>query len=228
MRDGDHYSSTARRPSSPRACAPTSSRPRCAPIRKKGAGGISLLLIDGDTPGLARTELKKMGWWCPDTAHLRFDDCRVPVANCRRGEPRLQRYHATTSTPSAVHVGAGLQLCRGLPRRGAGLGAAAQTFGAAAVERQVIRHKLVDMMLRIDARAAWSTNWPGASSTGRRSGPAGGPHLHAEGPGDAGHAVLRRPGGADPRRHGLHARHEGERIYREVKVMMIGGGSEES
>jgi acyl-CoA dehydrogenase len=28
-------------------------------------------------------------------------------------------------------------------------------------------------------------------------------------------------------RHGLHARHGGERIYREVKVMMIGGGTEE-
>jgi len=22
-----------------------------------------------------------MGWWASDTAHLRFDDCRVPVAN---------------------------------------------------------------------------------------------------------------------------------------------------
>src|ERR1700740_3704192 len=28
----------------------------------EGAGGISLLMIDGDTPGLSRTRLKKMGW----------------------------------------------------------------------------------------------------------------------------------------------------------------------
>ncbi len=40
-------------------------------------GGRHLvLLIDGDTPGLTRTALKKMGWWSSDTAHLRFDDCR--------------------------------------------------------------------------------------------------------------------------------------------------------
>ena len=46
-----------------------------------GAGGISVLLVDGDTPGLSRTPLKKMGWWCSDTAQLHFDNCRVPVGN---------------------------------------------------------------------------------------------------------------------------------------------------
>ena len=47
----------------------------------EGAGGVSLLLIEGDTPGLSRTKLKKMGWWASDTATLHFDDCRVPVEN---------------------------------------------------------------------------------------------------------------------------------------------------
>jgi len=47
----------------------------------KGPGGVSLLVIDGDTPGLTRSELKKMGWWSSDTAHLHFDGCRVPRAN---------------------------------------------------------------------------------------------------------------------------------------------------
>ena len=30
----------------------------------EGMGGVSLLVIDGGTPGLTRTPLKKMGWWC--------------------------------------------------------------------------------------------------------------------------------------------------------------------
>ena len=47
----------------------------------EGAGGVSLLLIEGDTPGLSRTKLKKMGWWASDTATLHFDDCRVPAEN---------------------------------------------------------------------------------------------------------------------------------------------------
>ena len=46
-----------------------------------GPGGVSLLLIEGDTPGLSRTPLKKMGWWASDTATLHFDDCRVPAGN---------------------------------------------------------------------------------------------------------------------------------------------------
>src|SRR5580658_8478488 len=46
-----------------------------------GAGGVSLLLIEGNPPGLQRTPLKKMGWWSSDTATLYFENCRVPAAN---------------------------------------------------------------------------------------------------------------------------------------------------
>lgn len=44
-----------------------------------GAAGISLIAVPGDAPGLTRTPLAKMGWWCSDTAQLHFDDCRVPA-----------------------------------------------------------------------------------------------------------------------------------------------------
>src|SRR3981189_318179 len=47
----------------------------------EGASGVSLLLIEGDTPGLSRTRLKKMGWWASDTATLHFDECRVRCEN---------------------------------------------------------------------------------------------------------------------------------------------------
>ncbi|MBC3778513.1 acyl-CoA dehydrogenase family protein [Pseudomonas sp. SWRI99] len=47
-----------------------------------GFGGISLLLIEKGTPGFTvGRQLKKMGWWASDTAELFFDDCRVPVDN---------------------------------------------------------------------------------------------------------------------------------------------------
>lgn len=47
----------------------------------KGAGGVSMILVPGDSAGLSRTALNKMGWWCSDTAHLRFDNVRVPASN---------------------------------------------------------------------------------------------------------------------------------------------------
>src|ERR1041384_12715 len=47
----------------------------------EGASGVSLLLIEGNTPGLPRPKLKKMGWWSSDTATLHFDECRVSAEN---------------------------------------------------------------------------------------------------------------------------------------------------
>jgi len=48
----------------------------------EGYGGISLLVIESDTPGYAVSQrLKKMGWWASDTAQIFFEDCRVPATN---------------------------------------------------------------------------------------------------------------------------------------------------
>ncbi|MFJ2685611.1 acyl-CoA dehydrogenase family protein [Pseudomonas sp. NPDC087342] len=47
-----------------------------------GFGGISLLLIEKGTHGFTvGRQLKKMGWWASDTAELFFDNCLVPVGN---------------------------------------------------------------------------------------------------------------------------------------------------
>ena len=48
----------------------------------EGHGGISMLIIDSDTPGFSvASKLKKTGWWASDTAELAFEDCRVPAEN---------------------------------------------------------------------------------------------------------------------------------------------------
>jgi acyl-CoA dehydrogenase len=46
-----------------------------------GMAGISLIVVDRDTPGFTKTKLKKMGWKSSDTAELFFDNVKVPVAN---------------------------------------------------------------------------------------------------------------------------------------------------
>lgn len=47
-----------------------------------GYGGISLILVERDTPGFSRGKrLKKTGWWASDTAELFFEDVRVPAEN---------------------------------------------------------------------------------------------------------------------------------------------------
>ena len=43
---------------------------------------LSLLLVEKGAPGFTvGRKLKKMGWWASDTAELFFDDCKVPVEN---------------------------------------------------------------------------------------------------------------------------------------------------
>ena len=60
------------------------SRVICLPGREgtiRSYGGVSLLVIEGDTPVLSRTPIKNMGWRASDTATLHLDNCRVPAGN---------------------------------------------------------------------------------------------------------------------------------------------------
>ncbi len=44
----------------------------------KGSRGISLFIVERDTPGVGATKLEKHGWLCSDTAALTFESVRVP------------------------------------------------------------------------------------------------------------------------------------------------------
>ena len=46
-----------------------------------GAKGISLLLVERETPGVETVRMKTMGWWMSNTAFVTFSDVKVPVAN---------------------------------------------------------------------------------------------------------------------------------------------------
>ncbi len=46
----------------------------------KGSRGMSMFLLDRDTPGFSvGRSLDKMGWRCSDTAELVFEDCQLPA-----------------------------------------------------------------------------------------------------------------------------------------------------
>ncbi len=52
-----------------------------------GAKGISLILVDADTPGFKRgRNLDKIGMHSADTSELFFEDVRVPMTNCLGAE----------------------------------------------------------------------------------------------------------------------------------------------
>lgn len=195
----------------------------------KGPGGISLLLIDGDTPGLSRSELKKMGWWASDTAQLHFDNCRVPVANLIGDEN--QGFKAIMSNFNSERLGMAVmaysyaQVCFNEAADWAG---ERKTFGMALSERQVIRHKLVDMAMRIDAARtlAYELAYCVENHIGEPN------QLVARLCMLKNFATQTMQFCADQSVQilggmGFMRGTKSERMYREVKVMMIGGGAEE-
>ncbi len=117
-----------------------------------GLSGISLLVVEAGTPGFTRSPLQKMGWWCSDTASLYFDECRVPVAN--RIGPENAGFMAIMLNFNNERVGlianalAFAQVCYD---EALAYARERQTFGKPLIRNQVIRHKLVDMRTRIEA-----------------------------------------------------------------------------
>jgi acyl-CoA dehydrogenase len=190
-----------------------------------GAGGISLLLVEGDTPGLSRTPLRKMGWWASDTAHLSFTDCRVPVANLVGPENAgfmgiMLNFNDERLGLAASSIG----FARLAYDEALAYARLRETFGRPLVRHQVIRHKLVDMLQRIEAsqalleRIAWALDQgdnPVAELCLLKN-QATQTMAHC-----AGEAV-QIFGGAGYMRGQVV-----ERLYREVKVNAIGGGTEE-
>ncbi|MDY8138514.1 acyl-CoA dehydrogenase family protein [Aquimarina sp. 2201CG5-10] len=46
-----------------------------------GNKGISIFVIDRETPGISATKLEKLGWRASDTGEIAFDNVKIPVQN---------------------------------------------------------------------------------------------------------------------------------------------------
>lgn len=193
-----------------------------------GAAGVSLLLIERDRPGFTRAPLKKMGWWCSDTASLHFDNVRVPAANLigeeNAGFRAIMRNFNTERLSMAAGAVGFAQACLEDALDWAGQ---RQTFGRKLGEHQAIRHKLVDMQTRVHAARAmlYDTAWK-LSGAPREPSHIAQLAMLKNFATDAmqfcADAAVQTLGGA-----GFIRGSRAERIYREAKVMQIGGGSTE-
>ncbi len=190
-----------------------------------GFGGISLLLVELDSPGVSRTPLAKMGWHASDTATIHFDNVEVPAENLigpeNGGFAGIMRNFNGERLGMSQQAVAFARICY---EDALDWARQRETFGKPLVTNQVIRHKLADMVRRIQATQAWIDHcaWTVLNDCAF--------------PGDF--ALLKVQatqtmefcareacqilGGASFMRGGRV-----ERIYREVRVMAIGGGSEE-
>jgi len=124
--------------------------------------GPSLLVIDGNSEGLTRTKLNKMGMHASDTAELAFDNVRVPKSNIVGEEGhgfyyvmdsfQLERLCLAFSTIGGMEEIMRITLQYMHER---------QAFGRQISKFQVLRHKIADLSTEINAckQMVYHTAW---------------------------------------------------------------------
>jgi acyl-CoA dehydrogenase len=125
----------------------------CA-VRTGGPGvhGISLLAIESNTPGYSVSEkLKKTGWWASDTGQIFFDNCRVPAANLigpeNEGFYSIMENFQSERLQMAVMANTTSQIAL---EEAIKYAQQREAFGKPIAGFQVMRHKIVDMATQVE------------------------------------------------------------------------------
>ncbi|PRY63827.1 acyl-CoA dehydrogenase [Knoellia remsis] len=224
-RDGEHYVVTGSKmfiTSGVRADFVTTAVRTGGP----GHGGISLLVIDKDSPGFTVSRpLRKMGWHCSDTAELSFDAVRVPVANLvgeeNGGFALIMQQFVGERLGLATHAYATAQRALDLT---VDYVRERETFGRPLITRQSVRHTLVDMHRVTDAAREYAHRAIEKAAAGEQ------PVLEAvlaknqavEACDFVVDKAVQLHGGA-----GYLRESEVERHYRDSRILGIGGGATE-
>ena len=191
-----------------------------------GAQGVSMLLIPMDAEGVSRSALeRKQGWWCSDTATIYFANVKVPAGNLigqeNKGFLVIMNNFNSERMSMAVQMEAFSRVCL---EEAADWAQQRKTFGKRLADHQVIRHKIAEMKQRINACQTYLNHCS---------------REIAEGTPNAGDIAMLKVQCSQTMEYcareamqimgGIAYMRESrvERIYREVRVQAIGGGSEE-
>jgi acyl-CoA dehydrogenase len=192
-----------------------------------GAHGISLLVVEKGTPGFTVSrKLEKMGWLCSDTAELSYVDVRVPVANLvgeeNQGFAQIAQNFVSERIGLAVQAYSSAQRCLDLAVEWCRM---RETFGRPLIGRQTVQHTLADMARRIEVARTYTRQVAVRAAAGETN-------LVLEACFAKNTAVETGAFVAD-RAVQLHGglgymrEAEIERQYRDMRILGIGGGTDE-
>jgi acyl-CoA dehydrogenase len=192
----------------------------------EGHGGISMLIIDSDTPGFrVASKLKKTGWWASDTAELAFEDCRVPAENLigQEGAGFLM-IMTNFVTERLMLAGQCVAIAELAYRESVEYAKQRHAFGKSLSGFQVVRHKLADMATQIAAARALTGECVTRFLNGEQT-----PSLAAMAKNTATDMcsnvcdqAVQIHGG-----YGYMREYVVERLYRDARLYPIGGGTRE-
>jgi acyl-CoA dehydrogenase len=192
-----------------------------------GAHGISLLVVEKGTPGFTVSrKLEKMGWLSSDTAELSYVDVRVPAANLvgaeNSGFVQIAQNFVSERIGLAVQSYACAQRCLDLTVEWCRM---RETFGRPLISRQPVQHTLAEMARRIEVArvytrsiaeraAAGETNLVREACFAKNTAVEAGMWVVDQ--------AVQLHGGM-----GYMRESEVERQYRDMRIMGIGGGTNE-
>ena len=191
-----------------------------------GARGISLLVIEADSPGYAVSEkLKKMGWWASDTAQIFFDDCRVPVENLigeeNQGFYAIMEGFEIERLQLVIMANMTAQLALEEATRYA---QERQAFGKPLAGFQVTRHKLADMATLVEVSREFAYRVAANMDAGvdQTKQVSMAKNFACSVSDKVTHEAVQIFGG-----YGFMREYLVERLYRDSRVLSIGGGATE-
>lgn len=196
-----------------------------------GVGGVSLLLLEKDMPGLSMRRQKTQGWLISNTAFLIFDNVKVPVANLigieNQGFSSIMHNFNHERFVLAAMANRYARVCIEEAIR---YGRVRATFNKRLVDHQVIRHKIAEMARHVESTHALIEQTAYQLKMGIPAEKIGGVIALLKVQATKTMELAAREssqifGGASYIRGGQGEKVE--RLYREVRVNAIGGGSEE-
>jgi alkylation response protein AidB-like acyl-CoA dehydrogenase len=116
-----------------------------------GNKGISVFLVDTNTPGISATKLDKLGWRASDTAEIAFDNVEIPISNLmgelNKGFPYIMQHFASERLIMAINAHARAEYALDytieyMEQR--------QAFGTTINKFQALRHALVEHATEVE------------------------------------------------------------------------------
>ncbi|EPH5796184.1 acyl-CoA dehydrogenase family protein [Pseudomonas aeruginosa] len=225
VRDGDHYRVSGSKTfitSGVRADYYT------VAVRTGGEGfaGISLLLVEKGTAGFSvGRKLKKMGWWASDTAELFFDDCRLPAENLigveNAGFACIMANFQSERLALAVMANMTAQLALEESLRWA---REREAFGKPIGKFQVLRHRLAEMATQLEVSREFTYRQAAKMAAGKSviKEISMAKNFATDVADRLTYDAVQVLGGMGYMRESLV-----ERLYRDNRILSIGGGSRE-